>query len=529
MGSIFNVASGQKTGDTGVGAAGVGFQAGSADIINATTKDQADAQYSSANQAIAQQQQLLQAIQAQNGLGNQSNIYNQLGQVAAGQGPNPAQAMLAQSTGANTANQAALMAGQRGSSANVGLIARQAAQQGGANQQAAAGQSATMQAQQSLGALQSQGQMATNMANQQANATQALTNATQSEQGQILGGIQGQNNANVGITSNQNTSNATLANTVAGGQQSLLGSISGGIGSVFGMAEGGQVPKSGSLPRFASGGGVGTTQLQTSGPQSRIGKFFQGAQSAGPQSNSSQTPSQQGGAQTGNAIGSFAGKGIKSAYDYFKGPEATYDMPSSEQTYESMKAYGDAQANGLPTSQENAEMMQKYGNDMEQAKSAGMDSGIEEGPSEELSNAPEAAEAGEGAEAGEAGEGAEIGEAGEGAEAADVAEVGDAAAAALAKGGKVPALLSPGERYLPPKAVAKVAKGANPMKEGKKVPGTPKVKGSKNSYANDTVKASLDEGGIVLPRSVTQHKNPEWAAHAFVRGIMAKNRQGLKK
>ena len=101
--------------------------------------------------------------------------------------------------------------------------------------------------------------------------------------------------------------------------------------------------------------------------------------------------------------------------------------------------------------------------------------------------------------------------------------------AALAKGGKVPALLSPGERYLPPKAVEKAEKGANPMKLGKKVPGTPKVKGAKNSYANDTVKATLDEGGIVLPRSVTQHKNPDWAAHKFVRDIMAKNRQGLKR
>src|ERR1700679_261280 len=83
-------------------------------------------------------QQNQQALQGQNGLGNQSQVYGQLQGVANGTGPNPAQAQLAQATGANTANQAALMAGQRGSAANVGLLARQAAQQGAANQQAAA-------------------------------------------------------------------------------------------------------------------------------------------------------------------------------------------------------------------------------------------------------------------------------------------------------------------------------------------------------------------------------------------------------
>jgi hypothetical protein len=92
-----------------------------------------------------------------------------------------------------------------------------------------------------------------------------------------------------------------------------------------------------------------------------------------------------------------------------------------------------------------------------------------------------------------------------------------------AKGGRVPAMVSPGEKYLPPKDVKKVVKdGKNPMAVGKTIPGKPKVKGAKNSYANDTVPATLEEGGIVLPRSVTQSKNPHWAAHAFVRDIMAK-------
>ena len=91
----------------------------------------------------------------------------------------------------------------------------------------------------------------------------------------------------------------------------------------------------------------------------------------------------------------------------------------------------------------------------------------------------------------------------------------------MAKGGKVPAMVSPGEKYLKPQDVEKVKRGANPMKVGETIPGKPRVGGAKNSYANDTVPKTLDEGGIVLPRSVTQSKNPEWAAHRFVKAYMA--------
>lgn len=87
----------------------------------------------------------------------------------------------------------------------------------------------------------------------------------------------------------------------------------------------------------------------------------------------------------------------------------------------------------------------------------------------------------------------------------------------------VPAMVSPGEVYLPPSAVSKVAGGADPIKAGEKIPGKAKVKG--NSYANDTVPKKLEEGGIVLPKSVMESKNPHWAAHKFVQEIMAK--QGL--
>ncbi len=92
---------------------------------------------------------------------------------------------------------------------------------------------------------------------------------------------------------------------------------------------------------------------------------------------------------------------------------------------------------------------------------------------------------------------------------------------AAAKGGKVPAMVSAGERYLKPQDVAKVKKGANPMQVGEKIPGKPVVSGAKNSYANDVIPKDLDEGGIVLPRSVTQSKHPHWAAMKFVQAHMA--------
>ena len=91
----------------------------------------------------------------------------------------------------------------------------------------------------------------------------------------------------------------------------------------------------------------------------------------------------------------------------------------------------------------------------------------------------------------------------------------------FAKGGKVPALVSPGEKVLGRKEVTQVMKdGKNPMEVGKTVPGKPKVPGAKNSYANDTVKASLDEGGFVIPRSITQGPNPHWEALKFMRQHM---------
>lgn len=205
------------------GSSGAGFQA------KGLSEDQL-------NQSYNQNQSLAAQMAAQNGLGNQSNVYNQLQGVVAGQGPNPAQAQLAQATGQNVANQAALMAGQRGASQNVGLMGRQAAQQGSNIQQQAAGQAATMQANQSLNALGQAGGMANQMAAQQQNQLQNLLGTTANS-------VAGQNTANAGIAAGNQKA-----------QAGLLGGLMGGVGSALGMASGGGVPSSG-FGKFLSGAG----------------------------------------------------------------------------------------------------------------------------------------------------------------------------------------------------------------------------------------------------------------------------------
>ena len=419
MGSVVSALTG--------GGKGAGFTAQSADVVTPTTAQNATDQYTNAQNALTQQQQFLQAVQGQNGIQNQSNVFNQLQGVANGTGPNPAQAQLAQATGANTANQAALMAGQRGAGANAGLIARQAAMQGGANQQNAAGQAATLQAQQSLNALGQMGNISGQQVANQAAATGANTQAAQGEQGLILNSINAQNQANISNTQQQNAANAQIAAANQQSQGAILGGLlqggaglagslltggastlaNTGLASTLGGNAGAMVARmqkdaeGGMVEKYADGGDVAQPQMQPSGPSSSFGKFL-----------------------------STIGKAV-----------APQPAPS-------------AIADGLSELAKSFTATQK----------------------------PQ-----------------------------------------MAEGGKVPALVSPGEKYLSPELAKKVAEGrANPMKDGKTVPGTPKVGGAKNSYANDTVPATLEEGGIVIPRSVTKSKNPEAEAVKFVRAIYAK-------
>jgi hypothetical protein len=64
------------------------------------------------------------------------------------------------------------------------------------------------------------------------------------------------------------------------------------------------------------------------------------------------------------------------------------------------------------------------------------------------------------------------------------------------------------------------------MKSGGHVHGKAKVKG--DSYSNDTVKAMLSPGEIVIPRSIAQGQNAPDKARAFVEAVLAKQHMRKK-
>lgn len=258
------------------GGGGAGFQAQGTNIASPTTTGQANTAYGQTQSGISQQQSFLNALANQGGIGNQSSVFsqqqalaNQLGQQAQGQGPNPALDQLAQTTGQNVAQQGSLMAGQRGSSANAGLIARQAAEQGAGIQQGAVGQAATLRAQQQLAAQQQLQQQQANMAGlagtqvgQQAGALGGYNQAVQGQQQNLLNSVAQQNNANVQMQGNINSANAGVQAQNASTQGGILGKVAGGIGSALLLSGGGVVPPS------------------LNGPQSSVGKMLSGGTDA---------------------------------------------------------------------------------------------------------------------------------------------------------------------------------------------------------------------------------------------------------
>lgn len=232
-------------------------------IVNFANSPQYQQANAGVNNQLGAQSNLESQLAAQQGIANQGQVFSdqqalarQLQAQASGQGPNPAAAALNQATGENIQNQSALMASQRGASRNPALLARQAAQQGGALQQNAVGQSAILQAQQQLGAqqaLQNQqaamGALANQQAAQQIANQQALSQNALANQQSLLQGIGQQNQTQAGIQNvqQQGLSGITQANADQAGK--LLGGIAGGAGAALGLAQGGEVknPKLGAV------------------------------------------------------------------------------------------------------------------------------------------------------------------------------------------------------------------------------------------------------------------------------------------
>lgn len=219
--------------------------------------DQLQQAFQLAQAGAAQQQQFVNALNPTGlqGLAAQQQLLQQLGQQAQGQGPNPALQQLANTTGQNIAQQAALQASQRGVGQNAGMIARQAAQQGGQLQQQAAGQAALLRAQQQLAAQQALGQQAAQSVGQQQQGLQTLNAAQQGLTGQALGSVANQNEVNAGA--------AKQSTDIGGG---ILKGVGNAIGSALGFglfAEGGEVPQ------------------QQESPMSPLGQYFHNMQSGG--------------------------------------------------------------------------------------------------------------------------------------------------------------------------------------------------------------------------------------------------------
>lgn len=220
------------------------FQASSANVTPGTNAAQLGQAYTGAQNALANQQNLANTLapQAQIAVAQQNALANQYAAMARGEGPNVAQNQLAQATGANVANQAALMAGQRGAGQNVGLLARQNAQTGAGIQQQAAGQAATLGAQQQIAAQNNLANLSQTQLNQTGQSASGLSSAAQGEQGILQNANTGFNNSIVGMQSNINNVNSQTA----AANQNMAGNIFGGamqglssISSLF--AEGGEV------------------------------------------------------------------------------------------------------------------------------------------------------------------------------------------------------------------------------------------------------------------------------------------------
>lgn len=514
LGSIFGANFNSNTGS--------GFQAGSA-----PTSGQIQDTYNRNTVGSGSEFDQLQQANAQNGFGNQSNVFTQMGGLAGqlqaqsmGQGPNPALAQLQQATGQNVANQAALMAGQRGSSANAGLMARQAAQQGAGIQQQAVGQSAIMQAQQQLAAqqaLQQQQGMMANVAGQQIGQAQSAANMyaqnALGQQANVLGAQAGVNSVNAQIAQGNQRAQSGLIGGILGsvGQGvTAVGSTQTQSGTSAGLAHGGIVNyDDGGKIQYNAPKAIDVGQSRShpdpKAPESAAGRMLSGYNETANSAN----PIQSGTSQLMNPLMQSAGKGIKSLFS---------SSPSTVPNYAGAPSMS---AMNPPTT-----MAGPGGIDTTAATPimTGASTGLGQAAAG-VGGAGDATAAAAGEEGG--GEAADAlvalakgGQVGCYADGGPLAlnqtfkaegdydpttlsgTIGDIMGS-LAKGGTVKAMVSPGEIVLSkaeassPKKAAMVAKAKEKAKQV--VPGKAKVKG--DNIKNDTVPAALEAGGIVIPRS----------------------------
>lgn len=259
----------------------------STSIVNPMDMGNANQANGNVIDAIQRQQAFVNASQNQGGMANQNYLASVLQNQMNGGGPNPAQMQLAESTGNNIKNQAAMMAGQRGVSQNAGLMGKHIADQGSAIQQQAANQAAIMNMQQQLAAQQQYGNLAGQQVGNYQSGLQGLGNMAQNEQGQVLGSLAAGNTANVGMQSNVNNVGASMAGVNAG-MQGNMNTVSGGMaqgnqkfqndlmaGGIKGVGQAMSIPglaaHGGMVGRYADGGQIDSGIASFAAPSMDIG------------------------------------------------------------------------------------------------------------------------------------------------------------------------------------------------------------------------------------------------------------------
>ena len=183
--------------------------------------------------------------------GQQNTLAQQLAAIASGQGPNPALEQLKQTTGQNIQQASGMIGSQKG--INPALAARLAAQNAASANQTAAGQAATLSAQQQLAAREAQAGVLGTM------GTQGI-----GQQGVLQGAAANMNSARAGV---------------AGANSGAMGGIFGGLLSGLGGA-GAKAATGGSAPVPAWTGGE-IPAMNQGGPTSDLGMALMGGMAEG--------------------------------------------------------------------------------------------------------------------------------------------------------------------------------------------------------------------------------------------------------
>lgn len=463
---------------------GANYQPTFPNINEGVSPIQADVAYGQSLDALQKQSDFVNALGGNNALANQNFLADQLKQQSLGQGPNPALQQFQNMLGQNVASQNALMAGQRGAGANAGLIARQAAMQGGNLTQQGAGQSALMQAQQQLSAQQALQQLSASQVGQQAQGIGLYNQAAQSQQQMLLNALAEANKQKVAMQSNINTvggnlaaqqghdANSTLGNlaTAAGTVASKLdwGKLLGGRDSEYAEPGGDRYSndyRGGMVKNFDSGGIVDNSMSNDSGfgPRSFVGRFLSG-QAGSNLASSTGNPSSE--MNLDNPADDYG--------DNIYGPKRV----SNGEIAANVALNGAAGVGGI--------------NDIVEAESGFGSTPITvSGGPNDVSGGPPIV--------------------------INLPVTSGPTDPGSDPNRNVPGLPGRGGFFNHGGAI----NGEKYAKKMKPVPGKASVKG--DSLKNDKVKAMLSPGEIILPRSVTTHQNAPEMAKRFVEAIMAKN------